>query len=334
MNDDELLRRAIALAERSPRPDPNPRVGAVLARDGQIVGEGWHEGAGSPHAEVVALTQAGEKARGATAYVSLEPCAHTGRTGPCSTALVLAGVTRVVYAQSDPNSLAAGGARRLESAGVQVELRASDAAAAFNREWAHSITTGRPFVTWKTASTIDGRSAAADGSSRWITGEEARADVHRLRSSVGAIIAGTGTVLADDPSLTVRTDGILAPRQPLRVVVGTREIPQQARVLDGSAGTVQVPDPHAALANLRSNNIHHALLEGGPTLAAGFLQAGLVDEVVAYVAPALLGAGTASVGYLGITSMAGIRRFELVDVTRFGDDVRLILRPTTTQGAH
>ena len=230
-----LMRRALELAARGPLADPNPRVGAViLDRDGTVVGEGFHEGAGTPHAEVIALRQAGAAARGGTAVVTLEPCAHTGLTGPCSLALVEAGVARVVFAQSDPNPSARGGRAVLEAAGIRTTAGVLvEESTALNDAWTFSFVHGRPKVTWKFAATLDGRSAAADGSSRWITGPLARADVHQLRAQCDAILVGTGTVIADDPALTVRgPDGTTAGRQPLRVVMGLRPIPEFARVLD------------------------------------------------------------------------------------------------------
>src|SRR6476661_2688693 len=200
------MRRALQLAASGPWPDPNPRVGCVVvAADGTVVGEGFHHGAGTPHAEVEALRAAGEAARGATAYVTLEPCSHSGRTGPCTEALVAAGVARVVFAQSDPNPDAAGGAERLHAAGVQVSGGVlADEAADLNERWGRTVLLGRPLVTWKVATTLDGRSAAADGTSQWVTGEEARADVHGLRATRDAVLVGTGTALVDDPRLTVR----------------------------------------------------------------------------------------------------------------------------------
>lgn len=313
------LQRAIDLARRGPLVDPNPQVGCVLVRDGRVIGEGWHQGAGTPHAEVAALRAAGDAA-GATAYVSLEPCNHIGRTGPCAQALIDAGVASVVYAQADPNPVASGGAEHLREA--DVEVRHEPVPTDLNRYWTYAVSHARPFVTWKFAATLDGRSAAADGSSQWITGPAAREDVQARRATAGAIIAGTGTVLADDPRLTVRGhDG-----NPLRVVVGHREIPATARVkADGNYLQVATHDPTEVLNVLQDRDIRHAWLEGGPQLAAAFLRAGLVDEIVAYLAPALLGAGSSAVADLGVGSMADIKRFELRDVDRIGDDVRIIL---------
>ncbi|PRY61494.1 diaminohydroxyphosphoribosylaminopyrimidine deaminase/5-amino-6-(5-phosphoribosylamino)uracil reductase [Knoellia remsis] len=337
-SDIEWMRRALTLAERGPEADANPRVGCVLVgADGELVAEGWHDGAGTPHAEAAALAAAGDRASGATAYVTLEPCHHGGRTGPCSRALAAAGVTRVVYAVSDPNVAAAGGATWLGEQGVAVEGGVlEDEATALNRTWLHSVRTGRPWVTWKLASTLDGRSAAADGTSQWITGPEARADVHERRARCGAILVGTGTALTDDPHLTARRpDGTLHDRQPLRVVLGQRDLPTTARVLDDAAPTLHLRTRRAqdALAELARRDVHHVWLEGGPTLAAAFLADGLVDEVVAYVAPAFLGRGRPSVSDLGITTMADILRLEPADMAFVGQDIR-ITATIPTPGHH
>lgn len=329
----DAMRRALALAASPDAPaGPNPRVGCVLlSPDGEVVGEGYHHGAGNPHAEVEALRAAGDRARGATAVVTLEPCDHTGRTGPCTAALLDAEVARVVHGQSDPNPVAAGGARRLADAGVEVVggVLAAEAAE-LNPIWTFAVTHGRPFVTWKAASTLDGRVAAYDGSSRWITSAASRAEVHTLRAEVDAVIVGIGTVLEDDPHLAVRVDGIVLPRevQPLRVVVGRRDIPEGARVLDDAAPTLQVRehDPSTVLLALRDLDVQHVLLEGGPTLAAAFVRAGLVDAVRWYVAPALLGAGAHALGSAGINSIADALRLRITEVARVGDDVRIDAR--------
>ena len=325
----EAMLRAIALARSVDIPDgPNPRVGCVLVdSDGRTVGEGVHRGAGTAHAEVDALAQAGDAAQGATAIVTLEPCNHTGRTGPCSEALLAAGVVRVVYAQADPHAIAAGGAERLRSAGIDVEggLLAQEAAA-LNEPWTHAVTTGRPFVTWKVAATLDGRVAARDGTSRWITGEAARAEVHLWRRRCDAIAVGTGTALVDDPQLTARdAQGALAGQQPLRVVVGLSDIPASARVLDASAPSLHLRtrDPVEVLATLAQREVRHLLLEGGPRLGAGFLEAGLVDEVVWYVAPMLLGAGSPAVADWGITTLGDGVRLRDVRVEQVGEDARI-----------
>jgi len=323
-----LMRRALDLAARGPIGDPNPRVGAVIVDSGGVVvGEGFHEGAGTPHAEVMALRQAGAAARGGTAVVTLEPCAHTGRTGPCAKALIEAGLARVVFGQSDPTPSARGGGVLLEAAGIRTSAGVlADESTALNDAWTFSFVHGRPKVTWKFAATLDGRSAAADGSSRWITGPLARADVHRLRAQCDAILVGTGTVIADDPVLTVRgPDGSPTGRQPLRVVMGLRPIPETARVRDAAAPTLQLStrDPSQALKALDEQEIHHVWLEGGPTVAAAFLGAGLVDEVIAYLAPVLLGAGPTALGDLGIRTIDQALRLVPHEVTTIGPDIRI-----------
>ncbi|NIZ89922.1 bifunctional diaminohydroxyphosphoribosylaminopyrimidine deaminase/5-amino-6-(5-phosphoribosylamino)uracil reductase RibD [Kineococcus rubinsiae] len=326
------MRRALELAARGRATGPNPRVGCVLLdADGTVSAEGFHAGAGTPHAEVAALTALAGPETGLTAVVTLEPCSHTGRTPPCTQALLAAGVARVVVAADDPNPQAAGGAAVLRAAGVDVEtgLLAAESGA-LNERWTAAVRRGRPWVTWKWASTLDGRSAAADGSSRWITSAAARADVHRLRAAHDAVLVGTGTALADDPALTVRADGTeVAGEQPLRVVLGHRELPPHARLRDARAPLRQLRthDPHEALAALAAEEVRTVLLEGGPTVAAAFWRAGLVDEVVCYLAPALLGAGPLAVGDLGVTGMPDIARLALRDVVRVGDDVRLTARP-------
>ncbi len=341
------MRRAVELAARGePGTRPNPNVGAiVLDAAGVVVGEGWHAKAGGEHAEVLALRAAGLRARGGTTVVTLEPCAHTGRTPPCTQALIEAGVRRVVYAASDPFPPAAGGRTVLRGAGVDVEggVLAGEAERV-NERWLTSIRRGRPYVVWKYATTLDGRVAAADGTSRWITGAKARADVHRLRAAADAVVVGVGTVLADDSHLTVRdAAGELAVQQPLRVVVdSTGRTPTTARVRDDAAptwvatrtelgadaaGRVDLP---ALLAALRSRGVQSVLLEGGPTLAGAFLRAGLVDRVVGYLAPALLGAGPSALADTGITTIGGALRLQLDDVHRLGPDVRvsaLVPRP-------
>ncbi|MDN5764298.1 MAG: bifunctional diaminohydroxyphosphoribosylaminopyrimidine deaminase/5-amino-6-(5-phosphoribosylamino)uracil reductase RibD [Humibacillus sp.] len=322
------MRRALELAAAGPWPDPNPRVGAVVVdRDGTVVGEGWHRGAGSPHAEAAALAVAGDRARGGSVFVTLEPCAHSGRTAPCTDALVAAGVTRVVFAAPDPNPVAAGGAGVLRRAGIDVHGGVlAPEADELNGRWSRTIALHRPLVTWKLATTLDGRSAAADGSSRWVTGDAARADVHALRATRDAVLVGTGTLLVDDPRLTVRMpSGALSAHQPLRVVMGVRGVPPTARVHDapGEVLHVAVRSPGEALEQLWHRGIRDIWLEGGPTLAAAFIAAGLVDEVYAYVAPALLGAGANAIGDIGVGSMADIVRLSTSDVRLIGDDVRI-----------
>lgn len=315
------MQRALEIARTPGVPlGPNPRVGCVLlAEDGNEVAEGFHRGAGSPHAEAAALAEAGAAARGTTAVVTLEPCNHTGRTGPCAEALVAAGVRRVVFAQPDPNPVAAGGADTLRAAGIEVEPGVLlDEARAVNRAWTFAVEHGRPFVTWKFATTLDGRSAAADGTSRWVSSRAARLDTHRLRGLCDAMLIGTNTVAVDDPELTVRDefDQPVA-HQPLRAVMGLRELPDDKRVFNDRAETVRLrtQDPHEALADLFAQDRQHVFLEGGPTLAGAFLKAGLVDEVVVYVAPMLLGAGRNAIGVLGIATIADALHLPITDVT-------------------
>lgn len=327
------MRRALELAAHGPERGINPRVGCVIASpDGTILGEGWHQGAGTPHAEVAALAAtAPDAARGATAIVTLEPCNHTGRTGPCVDALLNAGITRVVYASTDPGPESSGGGARLCRSGVDVEAGVlEEDVDAFLGDWLTTARLGRPLVTLKWASSLDGRTAAADGTSVWVTGPDARADSHRLRAQHDAIAVGTGTVLADDPSLTARdADGALLNAQPAPVVFGSRQIPSAARLR-------QHPLPHiplsgndlaADLRQLRERGIRSLFLEGGPTLASAFVRAGLVDHYVVYLAPALLAGDRVALTDIGVSSIGDARRLTLTDVARVGDDVRLTLTP-------
>lgn len=329
--------RALELAARGPAGGANPRVGCVLLdAAGRTLAEGWHEGAGTPHAEAAAVAAArasGVDTRGATAVVTLEPCSHTGRTPPCADLLLDAGVARVVYGLADPNPAAAGGAQVLTAAGIDVLGGVREpAAAALVRVWAASVRAGRPWVTLKLAASLDGRVAAADGSARWITSAEARTHAHRLRAEVGAIAVGTGTALVDDPALTARlADGSPAPRQPLRVVVGARDLPAGARLhaAGGELLQVRTHDPAEVVAVLAERQVRHLLVEGGPTLASAFLRAGLVDEVVAYVAPVLLGTGPAAVADLGIATIADALRLRVRSVERVGPDVVVVAETRT-----
>jgi diaminohydroxyphosphoribosylaminopyrimidine deaminase/5-amino-6-(5-phosphoribosylamino)uracil reductase len=334
----EAMRRALALAASPGVPfGPNPRVGCVLLDDAdRVVAEGFHRGAGTPHAEVDALSRL-DDARGLTAVVTLEPCDHTGRTGPCSEALLAAGVRRVVHALPDPTPEAAGGAQRLRDAGVEVEGGLlADEAARVNRGWVHGLTHGRPLVTWKLATSLDGRSAAADGTSRWVSNPASRRDTHRLRGEADVMMVGTGTVLVDGPRLNVRDEHdqpLPRDAQPLRVVVGEREVPQDAAVLDDSAETwvTGSRDIAGVLTTLFEQGRRHVFLEGGPTLAGAFLEAGLVDEVVCYVAPMLIGPGIPAVQGLPFTTITEALHLDVLDVTTLGAapdlDVRLTMRP-------
>lgn len=345
------MARAVALAARGlGHTSPNPVVGCVvLDAAGRVVGEGFHARAGGPHAEVVALTDAGERARGGTAVVTLEPCRHTGRTGPCTRALVDAGIARVVIAVPDPTATAGGGAALLRHEGIEVvEGVGREAAAHGNRAWLHAMTIGRPLVTWKLAATLDGRTAAEDGTSRWITGPEARTAVHHLRAARDAVLVGSGTLRADDPHLAVRD--LPDVTQPLRVVLDAEaRIPLTARVLDDAAPTLvvvaecgddvrltaagidvlRVPrtatglEPTAVLVGLHERGIRSVLLEGGARLAGSFVRDDLVDEVVAHIAPALLGAGSSVLEGAGITTITEALRLTTTDVTTLGDDVAI-----------
>jgi diaminohydroxyphosphoribosylaminopyrimidine deaminase/5-amino-6-(5-phosphoribosylamino)uracil reductase len=328
------MHRALALAETvRGRTSPNPAVGAViLDTSSRLVGEGATAPPGGPHAEITALRAAGPSASGGTAVVTLEPCAHTGRTGPCTEALLAAGVARVVYAVDDPNPEAGGGADWLREKGVDVVSGVSSHAAASGalRPWLHAMRTGRPYVTWKFAATLDGRVAAADYSSQWISSSASRADAHRLRDTVDAILVGSGTVLLDDPHLTVRTGDAPAEHQPLRVVLDRRHrTPDDARVLDDAAETVVLDTavPQFAMKALYDRGVRHALLEGGPTLAGAFVEARCVDEVIGYLAPMLLGAGPAALGDAGIGTLADALMLELESVARLGDDIKVVGRP-------
>ena len=323
---------------------PNPPVGAVvLDATGSVIAIGATHPIGGPHAEVVALQSAGDLAAGSTLVVTLEPCAHTGNTGPCVDAIQRAGVRRVVYAVPDPNPLAAGGAAVLSDAGIDVEagVLADDVAAGPLESWLHHIRTGRPFVTWKYAASLDGRVAAPDGSSRWVSGPEARADAHRLRAEADAVVVGIGTVLTDDPRLTVRDDEDRpAARQPLRVILDTSgRTPADAAVLDESAPTLVLSgadlpvvgghiDPHAVLGVLHDRGIVNVLLEGGPTVAMAFVRAELVDRVIGYVAPKLIGGGgLPALAGEGAPSIDKAWQLRIVEVTQLGDDLRIVARP-------
>ena len=361
---ESAMHRALALARRSPAGDPNPQVGCVLlAPDGRIVAEGWHRGAGTPHAEVDALAQlpAEWRGRGAelTAVVTLEPCNHTGRTGPCAGALAAAGVGAVAYALSDPGPVAGGGAETLRAAGVEVTggVLAAEARALLApwlaRQGAEAAPAAapasplspRPRVIVKWAQTLDGRAAAADGTSQWITGPAARADVHRRRAEADAILVGTGTLIADDPALTARAaagpgaaDELLVPadRQPVPVLVGHRPIPAGARVLahpalapHGLTEPIRVSgdDLAADLQALAERGIGSVFVEGGPAIVSALLAADLVDELLVYLAPALLGGPKLAIGDLGITTISDIRRLTITGSERLGDDLLLITQP-------
>jgi diaminohydroxyphosphoribosylaminopyrimidine deaminase / 5-amino-6-(5-phosphoribosylamino)uracil reductase len=351
------MRRALELAENGRgSAAPNPVVGAILVRDGRLVGEGFHRGPGTPHAEAAALGQAGELARGATLYTTLEPCAHFGRTPPCTTAIIDAGVARVVSALRDPHAIVDGkGFARLSEAGVRLsEGVCGEEAARQLRAYTKHVTTGLPFVVLKMAATLDGKVAARDGTSRWITGEAARADAHRLRAASGAVLVGSGTALGDDPSLTVR-DATLPGRPPLRVLVDARgRVDERHRLFDGAAPTLVATTDRSSgerreewrragadvtvfgaapgglslpelLGHLGKHDVQHVLLEGGPTIAWSAVEADLVDEIVLYLAPKLLG-GVEAPGVLagsGFAPLDRAARLRITDVEMIGNDVRV-----------
>ncbi|WP_104199626.1 bifunctional diaminohydroxyphosphoribosylaminopyrimidine deaminase/5-amino-6-(5-phosphoribosylamino)uracil reductase RibD [Cryobacterium sp. Y29] len=330
------LRRALELAARGPATGVNPRVGCVILNaNGETLAEGWHRGAGSQHAEVDALSHlAPGLSRGSTVVVTLEPCNHVGRTGPCAVALIDAGVDRVVYSVTDPGEHSCGGATRLRMAGIEVEggLLATDGEALLG-DWLVAARLGRPFITLKWASSLDGRAAAADGSSRWITGAAARLDVHQRRAASDTILVGTGTVLADDPALTARDlAGDLLARQPIPVVVGRRALPASAAVyahphpplfFDGL-------DLPGLLTDLYKRAVRTVFIEGGPTVASAFVAAGLVDEYLVYLAPTLLGGPRLALDDFGVTTIGEQRRLSIHSLNRIGDDVLIVARPLTT----
>ena len=315
---------AVSLAALGPEYGPNPRVGAVITDpSGRVLAEGFHRGAGTPHAEVAALTRAfssGTTVEGATAYVSLEPCNHTGRTGPCSEALVDAGISRVVYAVEDPNPRAVGGAQYLAAHGVDVAYVPHPDAEAVNHRWLTAMRHGRPYVIAKWAQTLDGKISASDGTSFWITGREAREHAHSLRARVDALLVGTGTVLVDDPELSARPKAILEPHQPLRAIMGNRSTAGARVWRDENAIALGTHDPEAALAALWEREVRTVVVEGGAAIHTAFLVAGLVDEVNVYVAPVLLGTGTPAFGDLGIWTMADALRGQDVILETLGVD--------------
>ena len=355
--DEAAMRRALELAARGLYSTaPNPRVGAVLARDDEIVGEGWHERAGEPHAEPIAIRAAGERARGATAYVTLEPCSHHGRTPPCVDVLLAAGVRRVVYAIGDPNpKVNGGGAKRLKDAGliVQSGLLAAESET-LNAGFLMRMRQGRPFVRLKSAASLDARTALANGASKWITSEAARADVQHWRAQSGAILTTAATVLADDPRLDVRIE---SERQPLRVILDRRRrVKKTARILEapGDALVISGPPPKkkgveaavgrarlerskvtrahfdlpAVFRRLAELEINDVLVESGPKLAGALLAAGLVDEWILYVAPKLLGRDAQPLAALPrLTKIVDAIEFTLLDTAIVGTDVRLRFAP-------
>ena len=353
-DDDRFMTRALELASRPPFTSPNPRVGSVVVREGEVLSEGVHEGAGTPHAEIRAL-EGGVDATGATLYVNLEPCVHHGRTPPCAPALIEAGIRRTVIAIEDPDHRVAGnGIEMLRDAGVEVVVGpGADEARRLNRPYLHHRVTGRPLVTLKLATSLDGKVAAADGSSRWITGEEARRRVHKRRLEADAILIGAGTVIADDPQLTVRD--VAAPRQPVRVLLdAVGRVPVTRRLFEGgevivittvscpheqkmrwkSAGAevVVVPasadgavDLKAAIANMGARGWLEVYCEGGAELATSLLSEDLVDRLELNIGPLLIGGDGIGLGPLGISAIEEATRWKNVEVNRMGDDIVTVL---------
>ena len=325
-----FMQRAIALSENGlGRTAPNPIVGAVIiGTDGSVIAEGFHDRTScADHAEVVALKNAGDRAQGATMYVTLEPCNHTGTTGPCTQAIIDAGIKSVVYAVSDPNTVAAGGVAVLKAAGIEVVAGiGADEATHSNRAWLTKIIKGRPFITWKVAATLDGKVAASDGTSQWITNEASRGDVQKVRRSVDAIMVGTQTVIADNPHL-VPHDGA-AIKNPLRIACGTQELPKGANIFDGAAPTkvIASKDLKVVAVELLALGVNHILLESGPTLATALLQAGMLDELMLYQGASLLGTGKGFVADLGVLSINNAMSMQRISTETFGDDVKSVYR--------
>lgn len=370
------MQRALDLADSVLTAAPNPRVGCVLVHDGQVISEGWHSAAGADHAEVMALTNAGRDPRGATAFVSLEPCAHHGKTGPCSDALIAAGIARVVIPMQDPNPEVAGkGIAKMEEAGIEVIMLPDfeTAARRLNPGFFHRIEQGRPLVRMKLAMSLDGRTALANGASKWITDAASRADVQRLRAASSAVLTGVGTVLADDPSLNVRRDELgLSEAQllsnelnlqepPLRIVLDSRRrMPPTAKLLglDGRvvvystvsaensellnsenvdlrlAGSGDRIDLQTVLESLAAEyQCNDVLIEAGPTLCGAFFQSKLVDELVVYIAPKLLGSDAKPLlDLVGITQMSAAPEFQIIETQQVDNDVKLVLKPLANPG--
>ena len=352
--DHAFMRRALVLARRGwGRTAPNPMVGAVVVRDGEIVGEGWHAEYGGVHAEIAALNAAGERARGSTVYVTLEPCAHTGKTPPCADSLARAGVSRAVCAVRDPNPIAAGGGARLEAAGIEVVFGIEEAEALeLNAPFFHALTSTRPFVTLKLAVSIDGAIADSSGRSQWLTGEAARRYVHRLRAGHDAIAVGAGTALADDPSLTVRSGRRprIAParivfdrraRLPLTaslvrtaravrtMVVVSDAASRQARSLaDAGIELVEATELEDALRKIRGFDVRSILVEGGAELAGALISEGLVDRMIIFQAPVVLGAGAQSAfAHVPAVALPSAPRWRVVAHRTIGQDLMTVYAP-------
>ncbi len=333
---ESAMQRSLELALLGPAWGVNPQVGAViLDQEGRIVAEGYHKGSGTAHAEVMAIEDLRRSipypfAPGYTAVVTLEPCNHFGKTGPCAQALIDAGISRVVFPIKDPGNESAGGAQRLRDSGVEViEGVLRDKAKEQARVWLSSKQLGRPFVTLKWASSLDGRIAAVDGSSKWISGEQSRQDAHKLRRDVDAILVGTGTVMADDPELTARdSGGNYFEHQPLRVVMGESSLPTEARVFNEKAETIQIRarNPQVVLQELHERQVKHLLVEGGSKIASEFIRNNLVDEFIIYLAPLLLGGPRLAINDLGIPSMSEAIKLRITEQKLLGDDLMIRAR--------
>jgi len=309
----------------------NPIVGAVVVDSaGKIIGEGFHKT--GPHAEVVALEQAGQLAQGATLFVTLEPCNHHGKTGPCTEAIIKAGIAKVVYAVRDPNVVASGGASTLEAARIEVVLNGEvPEIVQSNRAWLHKIKNNRPYFVWKIATTLDGRTAAIDGSSKWITGEESRAEVSQLRSESSAILIGTETALADNPNLIPRDLETTSKTNPVRIVMGLREIPSDFNLHNDAAETVflRSHDFSDLLQLCAEREFNQLLIESGSELGTALLKAGLIDELIIFQAASLLGSGQSFIGDLGATNIKEKMDFLIRDVAQFGNDLKITLTKET-----
>ena len=301
---------------------PNPNVSAAIySSDGALVADGFHNRKVSvDHAEVIALKKAGAAARGATMVVSLEPCAHTGTTPPCTQAIIDAGIAKVIYTVTDPNPIASGGAELLRAAGIEVEYRESAHLAYVQRAWLHKEVTGRPLMIWKVATTVDGKVAASDGTSQWITGPESREDVQNLRAQSDAILIGTNTAIIDNPHLIPR--GHIA--RPVRVISGEQEVPASNQIFDEQARTISVksksiPELMQVLTNEGFNQV---LVEAGPTLGSALMASGNIDELIIYQAPKMLGAGKEFVSRLSISTLDDHLKLELISVRQLGSDIK------------
>ena len=305
----------------------NPIVGAVVVdASGKIIGEGFHKS--GPHAEVVALEQAGDLAKGATLFVTLEPCNHQGKSGPCTAAIIKAGIAKVVYAVPDPNELASGGAKSLAAAGIEGVLNSEVAEVAHvNRAWLHKIKNNRPYFIWKIATTLDGRTAAIDGSSKWITGPESRAEVSQLRSESSAILIGTSTALADNPNLIPRDIKTIRKTNPVRIVMGQREVPIEFNLHNDAAETVFLRSHNFSelLELCAERDFNQVFVESGSELGTALLKAGLIDELIIFQAASLLGSGLSFIGDLGATNINEKMDFVIRDVAQFGNDLKITL---------